>query len=136
MIPASQLVRRRGSLQPRRIGFPFGTSSQRMRATDLCNRTTEIIDSTQPSYLSKSSCLSENKPLTPAAATLRPQPNRRKTMKKLKLAVTTLCLVAALGFGVPSTAYAEEGGPQGTSNSAPKAPAPTIDWAAVMLALM
>jgi hypothetical protein len=57
-------------------------------------------------------------------------------MKKLKLGVTTLCLVAALGFGVPSTTYAEEGGPQGTSNSAPKAPAPTIDWAAVMLALM
>ena len=56
-------------------------------------------------------------------------------MKKLKLALTTLCLVAALGFGVPSTAYAEEGGPQGTANSAPKAPAP-IDWTAVMLALM
>jgi hypothetical protein len=56
-------------------------------------------------------------------------------MKKLKLGVTTLCLVATLGFGVPSTAYAESG-PQGGANSAPKAPTPTIDWAAVMLALM
>jgi len=57
-------------------------------------------------------------------------------MKKLKLVVTTLCLVAALAFGVPSTVYAEEGGPQGTSNSAPKQPSPTIDWVAVMMALM
>jgi len=56
-------------------------------------------------------------------------------MNKLKLVVTTLCLVAALAFAVPSTAYADEG-PQGTANSAPKAPAPTIDWAAVMMALM
>ena len=57
-------------------------------------------------------------------------------MKKLKLVVTTLCLVAAVAFAVPTTTYAEEGGPQGTANSAPKAPAPTIDWTAVMLALM
>jgi len=57
-------------------------------------------------------------------------------MNKLKLLVTTLCLVAALAFAVPSTAYAEEGGPQGTANSAPKPPAPVIDWAAVVLALM
>lgn len=56
-------------------------------------------------------------------------------MKKVKLVVTTLCLVATLGFVIPATTvYATE--PQGTTNSAPKAPAPTIDWAAVMLALM
>jgi len=56
-------------------------------------------------------------------------------MKKLKLGVTTLCLIAALGFVIPATTvYASE--PQGGANSAPKAPAPIIDWAAVMLALM
>jgi hypothetical protein len=56
-------------------------------------------------------------------------------MNKLKLLVTTLCLVATLALVVPATTvYAE--GPQGTANSAPKAPAPVIDWAAVMLALM
>jgi len=56
-------------------------------------------------------------------------------MKKPKGVVPTLCLVAALAFAVPTTTYANEG-PQGTANSAPKAPAPIIDWAAVMLALM
>lgn len=44
-------------------------------------------------------------------------------MKKLKLVVTTLCLVATLAFATPTTAYAEEG-PQGTTNSAPKPPPP------------
>lgn len=44
-------------------------------------------------------------------------------MKKLKLVVTTLCLVATLAFAVPTTAYAEEG-PQGTKNSAPQPPPP------------
>jgi hypothetical protein len=56
-------------------------------------------------------------------------------MKNVKIIVTTFCLVATLAFVVPATTvYAE--GPQGTSNSAPKAPAPKIDWSAIMLALL
>jgi hypothetical protein len=58
-------------------------------------------------------------------------------MKKLKLVVTTLCLVAALAFAVPSTAYADDGGPQGTKNSAPKPPPPPPpDWIAIFWALI
>lgn len=46
-------------------------------------------------------------------------------MKKLKVFVTTLCLVATLAFVVPTTAYAEDaGGPQGNKNSAPQPPPP------------
>jgi hypothetical protein len=57
-------------------------------------------------------------------------------MKKLKLVVTILCLVSALVFAVPTTAYAD-GGPQGGSNSAPHPPPPPpIDWARIMMALM
>lgn len=60
-------------------------------------------------------------------------------MKKLKLVVTTLCLVATLAFAVPTVAYAEEG-PQGTKNSAPQPPPPPpppkIDWAALLWALI
>lgn len=44
-------------------------------------------------------------------------------MRKLKVVVTTLCLVATLAFVVPTRTYAEDG-PQGTKNSAPQAPAP------------
>ena len=44
-------------------------------------------------------------------------------MKKVKLFLTTLCLITTLTFAVPIVAYAEDG-PQGTSNSAPKPPPP------------
>jgi hypothetical protein len=58
-------------------------------------------------------------------------------MKKLNLAVTTLCLVAALAFVAPTTARADGSGPQGGSNSAPHPPPPPpIDWAAILRALM
>ena len=61
-------------------------------------------------------------------------------MKKLKVFVTTLCLVATLAFAVPTTAYAEDaGGPQGNKNSAPQPPPPPpppkIDWVALLWAL-
>ena len=47
-------------------------------------------------------------------------------MKKLKLVVTTLCLVATLAFVAPDPVRAN-GGPQGTTNSAPKPPPPPPD---------
>ncbi len=61
-------------------------------------------------------------------------------MKKLKVFVTTLCLVATLAFVVPTTAYADQvGGPQGNKNSAPQPPPPPpppkIDWVALLWAL-
>jgi len=43
-------------------------------------------------------------------------------MKKLKVAVSSLCLIALLTFAVP-TALAEDG-PQGGTNSTPSAPPP------------
>jgi quinol-cytochrome oxidoreductase complex cytochrome b subunit len=57
-------------------------------------------------------------------------------MKKLKLVVTTLCLVATLAFAVPTTTvYAT--GPQGTGNSAPKPPPPPPpNWTALFWALI
>jgi hypothetical protein len=58
-------------------------------------------------------------------------------MKKVKLVVTTLCLVATLAFVVPATTYADDGGPQGTSNSAPKPPPPPPpDWVKLFYALI
>lgn len=59
-------------------------------------------------------------------------------MRKLKVVVTTLCLVAALALAAPTTAYADYGGPQGTKNSAPKPPPPPppIDWIAIFWALI
>lgn len=62
-------------------------------------------------------------------------------MKKLKVVVTTLCLVATLAFVVPTTAYADQGGPQGNKNSAPQPPPPPpppqkIDWVAILWALV
>ena len=45
-------------------------------------------------------------------------------MKKLRILVTTLCLLATLAFAVPATTYADDSGPQGTGNSAPKPPPP------------
>ena len=44
-------------------------------------------------------------------------------MKKLKVAVSSLCLIALLTFAVPTTALAEDG-PQGGTNSTPSAPPP------------
>ncbi len=43
-------------------------------------------------------------------------------MKKLKIAVSSLCLIA-LTFSVPAVALASDG-PQGGSNSGPSAPPP------------
>lgn len=45
-------------------------------------------------------------------------------MRKLKIAIATLCLVATLVIAAPMTARADDGGPQGTKNSAPKPPPP------------
>jgi hypothetical protein len=60
-------------------------------------------------------------------------------MKKLKVFVTTLCLIATLAFAIPTTAYADAGGPQGNKNSAPQPPPPPpppkIDWVALLWAL-
>ena len=56
-------------------------------------------------------------------------------MKKLKLVTTTLCLVAMLAIAAPMTAYADDdqGGPQGTKNSAPKPPPPPPpDWTEIL----
>ena len=47
-------------------------------------------------------------------------------MKKLRLVVTTLCLVATLALVAPAPVHAESG-PQGTTNSAPKPPPPPPD---------
>ena len=44
-------------------------------------------------------------------------------MKKLKVAVSSLCLIALLTFPVPTVALAEDG-PQGGTNSTPSAPPP------------
>ena len=44
-------------------------------------------------------------------------------MKKLKVAVSSLCLIALLTFAVPTVALASDG-PQGGSNSTPSAPPP------------
>ena len=44
-------------------------------------------------------------------------------MKKLKVAVSSLCLIALLTFAVPTVTLAEDG-PQGGSNSGPSAPPP------------
>ena len=44
-------------------------------------------------------------------------------MKKLKVAVSSLCLIALLTFAVPAVALAEDG-PQGGTNSTPSAPPP------------
>ena len=45
-------------------------------------------------------------------------------MKKLKLSVSSLCLIALLVFAVPTVALASDDGPQGGSNSKPSAPPP------------
>ena len=44
-------------------------------------------------------------------------------MKKLKVAVSSLCLIALLTLSLPIVAVASEG-PQGGSNSGPSAPPP------------
>ena len=44
-------------------------------------------------------------------------------MRKLKIAVSSLCLIALLTFAVPAVALAEDG-PQGGSNSTSSAPPP------------
>jgi hypothetical protein len=44
-------------------------------------------------------------------------------MKKLKVAVSSFCLIALLTFAVPIVALAEDG-PQGGTNSTPSAPPP------------
>jgi hypothetical protein len=48
---------------------------------------------------------------------------RSMDMKKLKVAVSSLCLIALLTFAVPSVVLASDG-PQGGSNSGPSAPPP------------
>jgi hypothetical protein len=45
-------------------------------------------------------------------------------MKKLKFILTSLFLVAVLALAVPTTVYADDGGPQGGSNSTKGAPPP------------
>lgn len=60
-------------------------------------------------------------------------------MRKLKLVITTLCLVGALAFAAPMTARADDqGGPQGTKNSAPQPPPPPPppDWGQIFWWLM
>jgi hypothetical protein len=58
-------------------------------------------------------------------------------MRKLKLVITTLCLVATVAFAAPMTAYADDGGPQGTKNSAPQPPPPPPpDWTQIYWWLM
>ncbi len=53
-------------------------------------------------------------------------------MKKLKVIVPSLCLIAVLAFAVPTTAYGLEDGPQGGSNSTrngpPPPPPPNVQW--------
>jgi len=49
--------------------------------------------------------------------------NRSLDMRKLKVAVSSLCLIALLTFAVPTVALAEDG-PQGGSNSTSSAPPP------------
>jgi hypothetical protein len=49
--------------------------------------------------------------------------NRSIDMRKLKVAISSLCLIALLTFAVPTVALAEEG-PQGGTNSTPSAPPP------------
>jgi len=44
-------------------------------------------------------------------------------MRKLKVAVSSLCLIALLTFAAPTVALAEDG-PQGGTNSTPSAPPP------------
>ena len=44
-------------------------------------------------------------------------------MKKFKVAISSLCLIALLMLSVPTVALAEDG-PQGGSNSGPSAPPP------------
>lgn len=44
-------------------------------------------------------------------------------MKKLKVAVSSLCLIALLTLAIPTVALASDG-PQGGSNSTPSAPPP------------
>ncbi len=52
-------------------------------------------------------------------------------MKKLKLVVSCLCLIAVLALA-PSTAYGLADGPQGGSNSTksapPPPPPPSVQW--------
>ena len=48
---------------------------------------------------------------------------RSMDMKKFKVAVSGLCLIALLTFAVPTVALASDG-PQGGSNSGPSAPPP------------
>jgi len=57
-------------------------------------------------------------------------------MRKLKIAIPTLCLVATLVIAAPMTARADDGGPQGTKNSAPKPPPPPPDPLTLFLALL
>ena len=45
-------------------------------------------------------------------------------MKKLKVAVSSLCLIALFTFTVPTVALASDDGPQGGANSTPNAPPP------------
>jgi len=57
-------------------------------------------------------------------------------MKKLKLVLTTLCLVGALALAFPMTTARAEG-PQNTSNSAPKPPPPPApDWLVHLMAAL
>ncbi len=52
-------------------------------------------------------------------------------MKKLRLVVPTLCLIAVLAVA-PATAYGNADGPQGGSNSTksapPPPPPPSVQW--------
>ena len=44
-------------------------------------------------------------------------------MRKLSVAISSLCLIALLTFAIPTVALADDG-PQGGSNSGPSAPPP------------
>lgn len=58
-------------------------------------------------------------------------------MRKLKLAITTLCLIATLVIAAPMTARADDGGPQGTKNSSPQPPPPPPpDWYTYLLLIL
>jgi hypothetical protein len=58
-------------------------------------------------------------------------------MKKLKVILMSLSLVAVLGLAIPTVALADDGGPQGTTKSTtPAPPPPPPDWTAIFYALM
>ena len=58
-------------------------------------------------------------------------------MRKLKVLLINLSLVAAMAVAIPTVALADDGGPQGTTKSTtPAPPPPPPDWTAIFYALI